>query len=70
MTYAETYTRAAAADADRASARSPKFRAARQAFLQSGKPSLSIRKRVVLPRDDLDERLQAAITAYFEAQEA
>lgn len=40
---------------------------ARRAFLETGKPSLSIRKREVLPRDDLDERLKAAIAAYQQA---
>lgn len=38
--------------------------AARLAFLQNGKPSLSVRKREVLGRSDLDERLEAAIEAY------
>lgn len=62
MTYAETYARAAEAEQHRV--RDPRLAAARAAFLETGKPSMSIRQRVVLPRDDLDERLEAAIAAY------
>jgi hypothetical protein len=65
MSYAETYEKLATAEAARD--KSSPIGAARAAFLQAGKSSLSIRKRTVLPRDDLDERLKAAIDAYFEA---
>lgn len=45
--------------------RSPALIAARLAFLQHGRPAFSIRQREVINRDDLDERLLAAITAYI-----
>lgn len=38
--------------------------AARKAFLAHGKESVSIRRREVLGRDDLDERLDCAMRAY------
>lgn len=66
MTYAETYEQLAAAERRRD--RSKPIEAARAAFLEAGKPSLSIRKRTVLPKDDLNERLEEAIAAYDKAR--
>lgn len=68
MSYAETYQRLAQAESEREAA-SP-LGAARRAFLAAGKPSLSIRQRTVLPRDDLDERLSAAICAWLDTDAA
>jgi hypothetical protein len=64
MPYAETYERLAADERRRD--RTTPLGAARAAFLEAGKPSLSIRKRTVLPKDDLDERIKAAIDAFIE----
>lgn len=66
MSYAETYEQLAAGEAKRE--KTSMLGRARAAFLQAGKPSLSIRKRTVLPRDDLDERLRAAVEAWLSAQ--
>ncbi|MCG8273124.1 hypothetical protein MIC97_16620 [Aquamicrobium sp. NLF2-7] len=63
MNYAETCARAVSVE--ETVSRSPALTAARRAFLDTGKPSLSIRQRIVLPRDDLDARLDAAIAAYL-----